>query len=326
MFLKNIIKQTLLPSVPENILNIVLVDPPDYPNIGDSAIFLGQMNFLNIHFPQAKVHFIDHRSYAKGQKYLLEQADCIFFQGGGNFGDLWKRHQKIRLAIMNEFSHKRLIQFPQSIHFETQDSIKETADAIAKCAHYSLFVRDKKSLEFARHNFSCTTELIPDMAFYLPTIVRLPAKSDVFCLLREDKELLVNKTEAINQLLKAKALTYSYSDWVVEKAPLQSKLNLWLCYLIKRYPSQTKLIQPFYEKLRLHYAHTNLTRGIALLSEGERVVTDRLHAFIMSTLLGIKNYTFDSLGGKISNFHHTWMTESDLTYLLNEVDDLQDHL
>lgn len=326
MFLKNIIKQTLLPSVPENILNIVLVDPPDYPNIGDSAIFLGQINFLNTHFPQAKVHFVDHRSYATGQKYLLEQADCIFFQGGGNFGDLWKRHQKIRLAIMDEFSHKRLIQFPQSIHFETQDSIKETADIIAKCDSFSLFVRDKQSLQFAQHNFSCTTELIPDMAFYLPAIERQPAKSDVFCLLREDKELLVDKTEAISQLLKAKALTYSYSDWVIEKAPLQTKLNLGLCYLIKRYPSQTKLIQPLYEKLRLHYAHTNLNRGIAMLSQGEIVVTDRLHAFIMSTQIGIKNYTFDSLGGKISNFHRTWMTESDLTYLLNDVDDLKKHL
>jgi pyruvyl transferase EpsO len=326
MNLKEVIGNNLLPLIPKESKSFVIVDPPDYPNIGDSAIFMGQMNFLKTHFPQANIHFVDHRSYAQGQEYLLEQADCIFFQGGGNFGDLWKRHQKIRLAVIRDFPHKPLIQFPQSIHFDSQDSVTEIAEAITKCDNYSLFVRDRKSLAFAEDNFKCSIGLIPDMAFYLPTLTRLPAKSDVFCLLREDKEQLVNKTQAIAALLNAKSLSYSYADWVIEKAPMQAKLNSGLCYLIKRYPSQTKRIQPYYEKLRMHYANTNITRGIALLSQGEVVVTDRLHAFIMSTLLDIKNYTFDSFGGKISNFHKAWMSESEVTYLVNEVDDLNQYL
>jgi pyruvyl transferase EpsO len=326
MNLQGIIHENLLPLIPVDSKSFIIVDPPDYPNIGDSAIFMGEMTFLKTHFPKASIHFVDHRSYASGQKYLLEQADCIFFQGGGNFGDLWKRHQKTRLKVMADFAHKPLIQFPQSIHFDSDESVKEIAEAISNCTNYSLLVRDKKSFAFAKEYFNCSLNLIPDMAFYLPKLTRLKPKSDVFCLLREDKEQLVDKTQEIIDLLTKKSLSHSYEDWVVERAPTISKINVWLCDLIKRYPSQTKRIQPIYERLRLHYAQTNIKRGVVLLSQGEVVVTDRLHAFIMSTLLGITNYTFDSFGGKISSFHKAWMDESTTTHLLNEVDALNEYL
>lgn len=326
MNLKNVIRENLLPAIPANSKKFVIVDPPDYPNIGDSAIFIGQVHFLKTHFPNAKINFVDHRSYASGQKYLLEQADCIFFQGGGNFGDLWQRHQKLRLSVLREFSHKPMIQFPQSIHFEKQESIEETAQAIGNCSNYTLFIRDKSSYAFANENFKCNLGLIPDMAFYMPKMQRLKPKFDVFCLLREDKEQLVDKTADILDLLNNKKLSHTHVDWVVEDAPVLTKFNFKLCSLLKRYPSQTKRIQPFFEMLRLHYARTNIKRGVILLSQGEVVVTDRLHAFIMSTLLGIENYTFDSLGGKVGNFYNAWMKDTPSTHLVENVGALAEKL
>jgi pyruvyl transferase EpsO len=53
------------------------------------------------------------------------------------------------------------------------------------------------------------------------------------------------------------------------------------------------------------------------------VITDRLHAFILSTLLGIENYVFDSRGGKVGNFHNTWSKSFKGSKLVTEVDEIQ---
>ncbi|MEO9945213.1 MAG: polysaccharide pyruvyl transferase family protein [Paraglaciecola sp.] len=324
MILQEVIRQQVLSAIPPNATKIVLVDPPDHPNVGDSAILYGEMTFLSVHFPNAKVNFVDYKSYANGQKYLLERADCILFHGGGNFGDLWKRHQNTRLRIMREFPNKPMLQFPQSIHFKDQNNIAEMAEVISKCADYTLVVRDKNSLAFAEKHFSCKTNLSPDMAFYMPKLTRLKPHLDTFCLLREDKELLVDKTKAIISILDELTLTHKHEDWVIEEAPLKAKLNDLLCRWFKLHPSITPILQPIYEYIRILYMRDNVKRGVKLLSSGKIVVTDRLHAMIMSHLLGITNYTFDSLGSKVASFYKAWLSDASITHLIDDVDDLRE--
>jgi pyruvyl transferase EpsO len=58
--------------------------------------------------------------------------------------------------------------------------------------------------------------------------------------------------------------------------------------------------------VRQAYARSRLTYGIELLSRGRIVVTDRLHAHVISSLLDIPNYVFDSYDGKISALYETW--------------------
>ena len=45
----------------------------------------------------------------------------IFIHGGGNFGDLWAAHQEFRERVLERFPDRQIIQFPQSIHYNSQE-------------------------------------------------------------------------------------------------------------------------------------------------------------------------------------------------------------
>tara|TARA_R110000765_G_C18962354_1_gene609545 strand:- start:2841 stop:3827 length:987 start_codon:yes stop_codon:yes gene_type:complete len=321
--LREILTSSLVSVIPTGALHFVIVDVPDHPNVGDSAIFLGEYDFIKTNYPNASINIVDYQSYSSGQYKLLEQADCIFFHGGGNFGDLWMRHQNIRLKVMEQFSHKVLIQFPQSIHFDTEEVLERTKNTIAKCKTFVFFVRDVVSEKFALDNFKCSVKLAPDMAFCMHKIVKERSEKDVFCLMRIDKERLHDKSDEIEKYLKSESFSFLIDDWVVEKAPFKASLNKLLCKLIKIFPGSNRLIQPVYESLRLAYAKDNVRRGINLLSKGELVITDRLHAFILSSLLGIENYVFDSRGGKVGNFHRTWAKNFTHSHLVADMTEIK---
>ena len=53
-------------------------------------------------------------------------------------------------------------------------------------------------------------------------------------------------------------------------------------------------------------------RGIELLCSASVVVTDRLHAHVLSLLLGIPHVVTDNVSGKIRSFHETWTSDSEL--------------
>ena len=65
-----------------------MIDPPWYPNVGDSAIFLGELSFLKRKFPSAKLSFYDLAAPTPSSADLfIEEATILPIHGGGNFGD-----------------------------------------------------------------------------------------------------------------------------------------------------------------------------------------------------------------------------------------------
>jgi pyruvyl transferase EpsO len=67
---------------------------------------------------------------------------------------------------------------------------------------------------------------------------------------------------------------------------------------------------------RLHYyqalSQRRLDRGVAILSQGRSVATDRLHAHIISVLLGMPHWVADNSTGKIHGFIDQWTGASPL--------------
>src|SRR5690606_14495563 len=105
---------------------------------------------------------------------------AILLHGGGNFGTLWPAHQDFRLAMLERFPDRPIVQLPQSIHFAAEAAIAPCAGAIARRGRFSLCVRDVPSLDFARRHFPCETLLVPDMAFAIGPLQRPPATVDSF--------------------------------------------------------------------------------------------------------------------------------------------------
>ncbi|TIO38875.1 MAG: exopolysaccharide biosynthesis protein, partial [Mesorhizobium sp.] len=89
----------------------------------------------------------------------------IFIHGGGNFGDLWITHQDFRERVLEQFPNRRIIQFPQSIHYKSQERRERSARIIGGHKNFVLLVRDEESKAFAEKHFDCEVRLCPDMAF-----------------------------------------------------------------------------------------------------------------------------------------------------------------
>jgi exopolysaccharide biosynthesis predicted pyruvyltransferase EpsI len=311
----------LLPIIGGAPRRIVLLDAPDHPNVGDQAILLGELAFLRRHFPDARLHVASYTTYRAGLDDLVRSADVVVLHGGGNFGDIWPQHHEFRLRMLETYRDRRLIQFPQSISFSDPATLERTKAAIAGCADFHLLARDRQGLAFAEAHFDCPVSLCPDMAFCLGPLEPRRASLDVFCLFRTDKEVLEPKADAVARRLDEARLTYEIGDWLDDTSTAR-----YLHGLLRRV-SRRRLAPHTVARHGAFafevYARSRLKHGIALLSRGELVLTDRLHGFILSTLLGRRRVVWDSLDGKIGAFHSTWLGDDRGVRFLHRVEELR---
>jgi exopolysaccharide biosynthesis predicted pyruvyltransferase EpsI len=286
--------------------HICIIDPPGHANVGDNAILLGELDYIDEHHPKSRTSFYDVGNYTAKADRHIDEASILLLHGGGNFGDLWPRHHAIRKTILRNFRHKRIVQLPQSISFSDDAELRETQTLVDAHPDFHLIVRDEKNYAFALKNFSCEVSLAPDMAFAMQPIRRKPARLDAQCLLRGDKEVVADH-EAITATLTKTGASFAVDDWLEDPETLSRRLDRKLNVISRNHPSLTALFQPQMMWTRRLYARRRLDVGIALLSRGRYVVTDRLHAHILSSLLDIPNFVFNSLDGKIGAFHAAWM-------------------
>lgn len=300
------IEAVLDPLLRGNDQHICIIDPPGYANVGDSAIFLGQLDYLEEHHPRAKVSFYDVGNYSARADRYIDESSILLMNGGGNFGDLWPAQHEIRKTVLRKFRHKKLVQFPQSISFSDRDELRETQRLADAHPDFHLIVRDEKSYAFALNNFGCEVSLAPDMAFAMRPMQRKPAQRDVQCLLRADKEVAADH-DAITAALTGLGASFAVDDWLGDPPTLARRIDRKLNVITRSNPSLTAPFRSQMMWARRLYARQRLEVGISLLSRGRYVVTDRLHAHILSSLLDIPNFVFNSLDGKVAAFHATWM-------------------
>lgn len=298
------IDRVLVPLIAGHERHICLIDPPNYSNVGDSAILLGELNFLKARFPRSRISFFDLDSYSERCENLIDRASIILLNGGGNFGDIYPRQQELRLRLLQRFPDKRIVQLPQSICFTDEANIARTAEAIAMHGDFHLLARDRASQAFATENFACQIWLSPDMAFWLDLSPKVPAH-DVFCLLRSDNEAVADH-RAIVDAVRDHTASFEARDWLDEPNTVTRWFDHRLLWQTQRDPRLTWPLMPVMLAARRRYAQDRVDAGIELLSRGRLVITDRLHAHIMCCLMGIPHFMFDSLDGKVSALYRTW--------------------
>ena len=158
-------------------LPVVLLDFPNHGNVGDSAIWRGEVTWLR-QTVGASRFVCEIANYCNEQlRAVLKDAGTILLHGGGNLGDLWPTHQVFRERILDEFPDRRVIQLPQSIQFQSDGILSSARQAFGRHKRFTLLVREQRSFEIARRDFQCDVRVCPDMAFALPAIPR-PAPFD----------------------------------------------------------------------------------------------------------------------------------------------------
>lgn len=306
--LQTALRDTLHPLVPAG-TDYVIADFPNHSNVGDSAIYLGETILLKEYFRRRPTLVTE--AWAGDFEALCRHRwkGPLLLHGGGNFGDIWPRHQLFREKVISQFRDRQIIQLPQSIHFEDEANLARAAESISAHPDFTLMVRDEQSLALAKSAFACKVVLAPDMAFMIgATEPPRPPASKVLCLLRQDKESSLELDGALDRLPHPCLVV----DWPVEErrirfARLPSGIRRHLPAALQGYRPQSP-------KAFEHLARRRVKLGFELLARGEVIVTDRLHAHILSLLLGRPHVTLDNFYGKIRNFARAW------TYGANFVD------
>jgi exopolysaccharide biosynthesis predicted pyruvyltransferase EpsI len=295
-----------------------LIDFPDHSNVGDSAIWLGEVVLLKQLTGNAPKYVSDLHNFDAAELARRLPQGVIFIHGGGNFGDIWPQHQLFREYIVSNFPNRKVVQLPQSIKFSDQDNINKAAAVFDAHPDFHLLVRDKKSDEFAQLNFKANVILSPDCAFGLGPQPRHKSLKKYLYLLRTDTEK--NQNHSWSDLVESNDAIAC--DWLDDGRFFKFRSRLLAIILMAK--------SIFNGNTRFHYYQSKATirvnRGLKTLSKGEVVVTDRLHAHILSTLLNIPNYVLDNNYGKISGYIECWTKDFPLVSVFKSTEELKEKI
>jgi exopolysaccharide biosynthesis predicted pyruvyltransferase EpsI len=307
--LKSKIDAVLAP-ITKELSQLILLDFPNHSNVGDSAIWLGELAYFAAMHGKRPAFVCAKENCSWDILARLVARDPIFLHGGGNFGDLWPNFQNFREAVLDRFPGHPVVQLPQSIHFDDSSALRKTAETIRRHGNFVLLVRDRKSLEIATNSFECPVHLCPDMAFYLQEQPRpCEPTQDLLFLLRNDRE----RSEGQRKFLPPELERFTVQDWLDEDPSLYRTYRRRtalgsLLRLGDGLPNKVTLRQILYRNL----AETRLKRGLTLLSSSRYIISDRLHTHILSLLLGIPHVALDNSYGKVSRYIATWTSDCDI--------------
>jgi exopolysaccharide biosynthesis predicted pyruvyltransferase EpsI len=296
----------------DGVEQVALVDFPNHINIGDAAIWLGELAFLRSRAVRI-AYTCDQRGYVADHLRRSMPSGVILLHGGGNLGDIYPRHQRLRERVIEDFPDYPIVQLPQTMTFEDPGNLRRAAHVFNGHERLTVLLRDTTSVERFARDFSADVHLCPDMAFCLgdlsPVVRGTPAaRGGVLWLARTDGEEVFDHVDAGDGVRRV--------DW-------PGPSSIWRR---RRYASRllssgvAQLTGPGRVAWRPaavmfpRLAGERVRSGAALLSSAEVVVTDRLHGHILSLLCRVPHVLNDNRTGKIRAFYQTWTEGSSLTH------------
>jgi len=302
----------------------VLLDVPNYRNIGDTLIWQGELEYLK-ELPHKCLYSCNPYTFKDSK---IPNNAIILLQGGGNFGDVWGVNQKFRNEIVKKFPNNKIIVLPQTIHYQKEDNLIKDSELFNAHKNLILCVRDEISYKIAKDRFaSCETYLLPDMAFFNDFSMFHTNKINNRTLLikRVDKEL--GDTELIkNTLIANNVKNIEIQDWpgFYEQGTLKRKIQV-LYNIIETKGSEKLKNTPFkflvddvHGLKRRDYKDYNIRKGIEFINQYDVIYSTRLHGFILAVLLNKEVYIFDNSYGKNKNFFNAWLSDFDNVKLISK--------
>lgn len=289
--------------------NCVLIDYPFYFNVGDLLIFKGTLAYFEHAGIQLKAAYSLKSYSTKKLKKHVDAKTTIFLQGGGNFGDLYPAHQKIRETIIEHFPNNKIILLPQSVCFESEIAQQCSAEIFKKHANVVLFARDEISLSILQQ-FSPQTYLMPDMAHYLYGMInqyKVEAQHEVLYFFRQDKE---QNPQQEAYLKNNPVESIDWEDLISEQEKkIQHKLRKHL-KLGLIFPE--KYVDQYVYQEWLKLCDQIIEHTCKLFSSHKQVVTSRLHAHILSSILEIPSTILDNSYKKNSLYFSSWTSQLEI--------------
>ncbi len=291
---------------------IIYVDYPLHPNVGDLLINLGTEKFfadynLNV---WKRYTYHDFPQKLKG----ITDNDIFMFHGGGNFGDIYPEHLDLLQQIITQYPKNRIIVLPQTIYFKDQKRLRETCAKFAKHDRLDIFVRDEPSMESLTAGGLRNIAMMPDMAHQLTgELPYLPESnfSKPLYFFRKDPE-----SRGVPSALTDKSLLFV--DWN-DSFSIFNHVSFHLIYRIAKY-GRTMGSPIHMQKTWYPVRDGFVKNALKMFSLASVVYTDRLHAMLLSLLIGKPVFAFDNSYGKLTSYYNAWLREVPLVTLMDKSD------
>lgn len=294
----------------ENITaDYMLLDLPYFSNIGDSMIWEATLDLLKN---------VNHKCLYSASSDTYQKKDgistdvIILFMGGGNFGDIWKRHQDFRYRVMADYPDNPVIQLPQSVFFVSSENLKNDVTIFSKHrGSIMLCTRDEKSYELTKYNYPfAKSVLIPDLVLSLNV-----SKFD-FKLTHEKLNLFMKRNDceaSLNARYEKVPSDADIRDWpTMEKLHIYFKIYYVLQKCLKKINVSKRILDKFTDMYYFHILRQSyIKEGICMLAQYENIYTTRLHGAILGWLLGKNVYIIDNSYGKCSGVYDLWLNDQE---------------
>jgi exopolysaccharide biosynthesis predicted pyruvyltransferase EpsI len=299
---------------------VALLDFPNHNNVGDNAIWLGEKVALKKNGVDV-VYQCDLHSFSESAlRKRLGKDGIVLLHGGGNLGSVWPEHQKFRERIIKLFPDKKIVQLPQSVHFDNEEDILQFKEVAKSHQNLHILVRDTASFEILMQ-LDLSVQLCPDMALALgPVLASGKPVVDVVWLARTDHESASGEQHQLNCTSEKLDWLYGepgkfYSKWIM-------RFTVRIRRIVQKSYQRSSLLRDYFGGIHSIFfdalARSRFNRGIRILSRGKVVMTDRLHGHILSTLLGKPQILFDNHYRKIGNYLDCFVSSRDGLFYVPE--------
>lgn len=263
---------------------IVLFGTPAHGNLGDHAIALSELAFLKniasnetiieVPMPMLKV-------FKNKIKKFINSEDVILISGGGWMGSVWVDNEMIIREIVLDYLENKIVILPQTIYYEDNEISKKLledgCEIYKKHRNLYIFVRENNSYEAAIKLLGVNNGHImfcPDMALYGNL------ELDMKCIegVNDGKLALVCFREDIEKKYDTEGVVT-----ILEESGI----------LVKRISTVDKRF------IKMKDRDTEIHEMLKELAKADFLVTDRLHAMILSLLAGTPCYVFDNSTKKV---------------------------
>jgi exopolysaccharide biosynthesis predicted pyruvyltransferase EpsI len=220
----------------------------------------------------------------------------VLIHGGGNFGDIWPEHNRVREQAIAAAHGRPVVQLPVSLHVDRPAGMSGVRNAVDSHGDVTFMWRDSESYDQGVEFFPASRHLlVPDAAFALQLERTTPAVADHVLIRRTD-------IEASSDLVPAR---YRSVDW---DFPPRFKLSSgwWGMRALERLGISPARSPRAWQVMYGRLASAQLQYALGLLSSAEVVVSDRLHGHILSTIAGIPNVLYADKNRKNISFFKTW--------------------
>lgn len=294
-FISSIYRELIPPDAP-----VALVSLPNHWNLGDSLIWHGENDVLDTLGLRLAYMCLDSRCNTPRELRRLAdeiQNGTILVHGGGNYGDLYPKYNNYVSTLVHRFPRNRIILLPQSVFFLNSSNMIRDVSLHFGHPEFFLLVRDLSSFDTVSSALQTTKplqwgdrkklprlRLCPDSAFAIgPQKTFCKPDVDVVFLSRRDDEKVMSNRVAQAQMTSSN-VSFVVLDWMTQ--------------------SDSKKIVPTLEHTPLGLSELPRFRLLVakeILCRGRVVITDRLHAAVLSILMGRPVVALDNLYGKITS-------------------------